>query len=329
MLMSAVVQPEALDSMHFETPGYRDQVEMLLRGMQSNGVFLVDSDRGLLDALSKRIEQLGTKCGQQIKIRYEELRKPGRSRVIVTRCRCNAGIPLLETARMVHESASSDALVVAPDAAKDLQTGVGTYVDGLTPMEAYLSSAFETSRHALLEEQPPLDQMGGEAFAQQIVRLTRFAKRLRFYDKQIGAGNNLPGFRRGIDKILSLWTKNAYHDRAALTAEIYTCVQKTHSSTEVVYARLKDDIAASLADSAGVPVSLFFKHDPGHLTHDRFLQTDSLAVYFSKGFDFLEPDGSLHRCSMGVNNAAYDHLSEYRLLGNHSEPFLCQPRIRR
>lgn len=331
MLMSAVVQPEALASMHFETPGYRDQVEMLLRGMQSNGVLLVDSDRGLLDALSNRIEELGTKCGQQIKIRYEELRKPGRSRVVVTRCRCNAGIPLLEAAKMVHESASSDALVVAPDAAKDLQAGVGTYVDGLTPMAAYLSSAFETSRHAYLEEQPPLDRMGGEAFAQQIVRLTRFAKRLRFYDKQIGADSSLTGFRRGIGKILSLWTENAYHDRAVLTAEIYTCVhlQKTQRPTEVVYARLKDDIAAALADSAGVPVTLFFKHDPGHLTHDRFLQTDSLAVYFSKGFDFLEPDGSLHRCSMRVDNAAYDHLSEYRRLGNHFEPLLCQPRMRR
>lgn len=331
MLMSAVVQPEALASKHFETPGYRDQVEMLLRGMQSNGVLIVDSDKGLLNALSTRIEALGTKCGQQIKIRFEELRKPGRSRVVVARCRCNAAMPLLEAAKLVHESASSDALFVAPDAAQRVQAGIGTYVGGLTPMASYISSAFETSRHAYLEEQPPLDRMGGEAFAEQIIRLTRFAKRLRFYDKQIGADSNLSGFRRGIGTILSLWTANAYHEKALLTAEIYTCVhlQKTQRPTEVVYARLKDDIAAALADSAGVPVGLFFKNDPGHLTHDRYLQTDSLAVYFSKGFDFLESDGSLHRCSMRVDNAAYDHLGEYRRLANHSEPSWCRPRIPR
>ena len=331
MLMSAVVQPEALASEHFDLPGYRDQVEMLLRGMQSNGVLLVDCERRLLEALRHRVESLGTKCGQQIKIRFEELSKSGRSRVVATQCRCDTSMSLLDAAKLVHELASSDALVVAPDAAQSLQAGLGTYVAGLTPMSSYISSAFETSRHAYLEELPPLDLMGIEAFEGQIIRLTRFAKKLRFYDKQIGADSNLSGFRRGIGKILSLWTANAHHAKESLKVEIYTCVhlQRTQRSTEVVHARLKDDIAATLANSAGVPVGLFFKNDPGHLTHDRFLQVDSLAVCFSKGFDFLESDGSLHRCSMRADNAAYDHLCDYRRLDDFAEPSWSQPRMRR
>jgi hypothetical protein len=329
MLMSAVVHPEAFASTHFDAQGYRDHVEMFLRGMQSNGVLLVDSDKRLLNALSDQIDALGTKCGQQIRIRFEELRKPGRSRVVVTRCRCNATLNTLEAARAVHDATRSDGLIVSPDTTRLLQSGIGSDSDELTSMAAYISSAFETSRHMHLEHQPLLDQMGSDAFAAQIIRLTRFSKRLRFYDKQIGADGNLQGFRRGLGRILSLWTANAYHVRTSLTAEIYTCVQATQRPTEVVYQRLKDDIAAELSNAAGVQIGLFLKDDPGHLTHDRYLQTDSLAVYFSKGFDFLDRDGSLHRCSMRVDNTAHEHLSEYRGLSNHLEPSLSMPHMRR
>lgn len=329
MLMSAVLQPEALAQPHFDTPGYRDQVEMLLRGIQSNGVLLVDSDKALLSALSACAEGLGTKAGQQIRIRLEELRKPGCGRVVITRCRCNATMPACDAAIMVHEAGFSDALVVDPDTAVRLETGVGAHVEGLLPITSYISSSFETTRHAYLEQQPPLDKMGRAAFESQMIRLTRFAKRLRFYDKQIGAANNLSGFRRGMEQILTLWATNAYYDRASLKAEVYTCVQNTTLPTEVVYARLKDDLARSLADAVGVPITLFLKKDPQHLTHDRYLQTDRLAVYFSKGFDFFSPNGSLHRCSVKVDNAAYDHLGDYRRLENFLPPSCYEPRDRR
>jgi hypothetical protein len=230
---------------------------------------------------------------------------------------------------MVHEAGFSDALVVDPDTAVRLQTGVGAHVEGLLPITSYISSSFETTRHAYLEQQPPLDKMGREAFESQLIRLTRFAKRLRFYDKQLGADNNFSGFRRGMEQILSLWASNAYYERASLKAELYTCVQKTHKPTEVVYARLKDDMAQALADAVGVPIALFLKKDPQHLTHDRYLQTERLAVYFSKGFDFVDPDGSLHRCSVRVDNAAYDHLGDYRRLEDYCPPSLCEPRYRR
>lgn len=160
MLMSAVVQPEALASIHFETPGYRDQVEMLLRGMQSNGVLLVDSDKALLAALRDRAEMLGTKAGLHIRIRLEELQKPGASRVVVTRCRCNSAMPPYEAAKMVHQSGYSDALVVDPDTALRLQTEVGAHVEGILPVTSYISSSFESTRHAYLEDQPPPGQDG-------------------------------------------------------------------------------------------------------------------------------------------------------------------------
>ena len=54
MLMTAVVHPEAFDQAHFATPGYRDQAEMLLRGLECNGLLLLDPDSRLLNELSIR-----------------------------------------------------------------------------------------------------------------------------------------------------------------------------------------------------------------------------------------------------------------------------------
>jgi hypothetical protein len=322
MLMTAVIHPEAFDQMHFSTPGYRDQAEMLLRGLASNGLLLCDPSCRLLREINERVERLSTKDGQQLQIRLAELQKSDRRRVLMadrTVCSCPTSLPLLDACRAVHSAVKSDTLILDSASYSHLKTA-GASPNEFTALDSYISSDFEKRRHYCLDQVPPIDKMASGEFDDHVVRLTRFSKRLRFYDKQIGKGSSLGGFRTGIGRILSLWIANAHYPRLALSVEVYTCVQKTHDPTETVFNRILLNLVRRLASDNGVSVTLHFKEDSPVLTHDRYLQTDAVPVYFSKGFDYLEEDGTLHRCAVKIDNGAYDHLQDYRNLKNFKPP---------
>jgi hypothetical protein len=125
----------------------------------------------------------------------------------------------------------------------------------------------------------------------------------------------------GIGKIVGLWVANAHFARAGLRVEIYTCVQKTHKATDAVHCTILDSVVRRLAKDHGVSVTLFFKEDSTPpLTHDRYLETGSVAIHFSKGFDYGEADGTLHRCTAKIDNGIYDHLLDYRNLKDRKPP---------
>jgi hypothetical protein len=322
MLMTAVIQPEAFDRAHFTTPGYRDQAEMLLRGMESNGLLILDPNCRLLKEINDRVALLSTKDGQQLQIRLAEIQKNERRRVLAaegTKCSCPTSISLLETAKAVHASSHTDTIIADAGSCSQLRSS-GHPANGVTPLEAYISSDFERHRHYCLDQIPPIDKMAPGEFDNQMIRVIRFAKRLRFYDKQIGKGSNLGGFRRGIGRVLSLWVANAHYPRPALSAEIYTCVQKTHDTTDNVHSKILASLVRKLASENGLRITFYFKEDSPSLTHDRFLQTDSVPVYFSKGFDYTDEDGTLHRCAVKIDNGAYEHLQEFRNLKNFKPP---------
>jgi len=322
MLMMAVIQPEAFDQAHFSTPGYRDQAEMLLRGLASNGLLLCDPSCRLLREINERVERLSTKEGQQLQIRLADLQKSDRRRVLIadrTVCSCPSSLTLLEACQAVHSAVKSDTLILDLASHTQLQSG-GALPKDVMALGSYISSEFERRRHYCLDQVPPIDKMPLGEFDDHIVRLTRFSKRLRFYDKQIGKGSSLGGFRTGIGRILSLWIGNAHYPRPTLSTEIYTCVQKTHGPTEAIFNKILANLVRRLASDHGVPITLHFKEDSPVLTHDRYLQTDSVPVYFSKGFDYSEENGTLHRCAVKIDNGAYDHLQDYRNLRNFKPP---------
>jgi hypothetical protein len=322
MLMTAVIHPEAFDQTHFSTPGYRDQAEMLLRGMESNGLIILDPNCRLLKEINDRVDLLSTRDGQQLQIRLAELQKNERRRVLVaerTKCSCPTSLSLLETSKTVHDSTETDTIIAdAGSFAKLLSAGHPA--NDATPLGAYISSEFERKRHYCLDQIPPIDKMAVGEFDNQMIGVSRFAKRIRFYDKQIGKGSSLGGFRTGIGRILSLWVANAHYPRASLSVEIYTCVQKTHDATDTVYSRILSSLVRRLASDNALPITFYFKEDSPTLTHDRFLQTDSVPVYFSKGFDYMDEDGTLHRCTAKIDNGAYEHLQEYRNLRDFKPP---------
>ncbi len=104
-----------------------------------------------------------------------------------------------------------------------------------------------------------------------------------------------------------------------LKAEFYTCLQKTHDPEHVVYHRVLDGLTRPLAISFALPVLLYWKQDSPRLSHDRYLQTDNVAISFSKGFDYIE-GGKLQRCKIRVDNGSDSHLSEYRSLADARPP---------
>jgi len=320
MLMTAVIQPESLDRDYFSILGYRDQAEMFFRGLESNGLILVDPDGRLLAELNSRVQALSTKDGQQIQIRLAELQKKQRRRIVFvdrTICACPQSLSPLHTALTVCQSCRPDTLIVDTKSQPQINAPQSA---SLTPLGSYISSDYEKRRHYYLDQTPPIDKMAAGEFDDDIVRCTRFSQIVRIYDKQIGHGSSLGGFRQGIGRILALWVANAHFPKSSLAAEIYTCVQKSREPVDVIYARIRDLLLHRLHREHGVRVTLFFKEDDASITHDRFLQTNSVALSFSKGFDYLNENGDLQRCSVKIDNGAYEHLQDYRNLKDHKPP---------
>jgi hypothetical protein len=83
MLMAAAVLPSVFSKDLFSDPGYHANVEMFLRGIDSNGVVLVDGDQRIYRRLCDAVESLAnTVKGKTSHALFEELLKKQRQKVI-------------------------------------------------------------------------------------------------------------------------------------------------------------------------------------------------------------------------------------------------------
>lgn len=326
MLMSAVLMPEALAQEHFADPTYHLNTEILLRGIDANGVILVDANRRLYNQLCDNVEQLAaTKKGKTTHALFEELLKKERQKVVrfvSTRCSPHSSTTEEECSASVALHCRPDAVIANPEMASRL----GMRVDAFPPvisMPDYISSTVEANRRRCLESLPPLDSMTSEEFDRLIIGATRFTKWLRFYDKQIGKGTGLVRFKRGIDRILRLWTANSYFPIDQLSAELYTAVDESCDrkvAPPAAYHRVRLELVEPLSSQFGVAIQFSFKKDSGpkSISHPRHLQTQSLAILFEKGFDFIENDRSFSRTFIKPDASCGTHLREYRLLPDYT-----------
>jgi hypothetical protein len=211
VVMTAVIDVDAFKKEHFDAAGYRDQALMLLRGMASNGLILLDCEGRLGKGLASTISSLPTKDGQELVIRLEELMKGKRKRMVKCHfdaCTC-ATADLLTLAREVRGICGVDALILSNENAKKLgRRGDLSATDVL--LGQYIVSGYEKQRLYFQEGMRALDQLEPQEVDDLIIRITRFAKWLRFYDKQIGTGNNISHFRQGIEYILDLWQRHGH-----------------------------------------------------------------------------------------------------------------------
>jgi hypothetical protein len=321
MLISIVIDPEAFNRDHFAVPGYRDQAEILFRGIESNGLLLSDSRSRLLDELEEKLMRLSTKDGQQLQIRFAELRKrPGHRLILAdsSRCQTEHCSGLHHVACTVRARCSADSVIIDQPTYEGFQAR-RMPCDSFTPLSSYISSDLELERRRYMEQLPFIDQMDPGEFDQLIIRSVRFSKTLRFFDKQIGKGDSLARFRAGVERILRLWITSAHYPISSMSADLFTCLQNTHEPESVIHSRVLDRVTLPLSKEYGVPFTLHWKEDSSRISHDRYLLTDNVALYFSKGFDFIDNE-SLQRCKIQVDNGAALHLAEYRKLKDHRPP---------
>lgn len=320
MLMTAVVLPDAFAAAHFADPSYHLNTEMFLRGIDSNGLILVDAEERLYHELCERVEPLaGLGKGKNTHALFEELLKKRRQkllRFVKTGCSVNGTRPTPEVATQVVGHCGADALLVDPVSQQTLASSVaaGTAV---VAVPDYNSSAFEAERRRCAERLPPVDQMPAGSFDDIIKRCTRYTRWLRLFDKQIGKGSNLSHFRRGIEKIFRPWISSAHFPKNELHAEIFTVVDESGYATftpAVAYSRVKGDLVEPLATDLGLRIDLHFKKDDNGICHARHLQTQAVAISFDAGFDFVNEDGTLRRNFIKIDGGCGVHLQEYRLL---------------
>ena len=158
-----------------------------------------------------------------------------------------------------------DAVIAQPEEAGRLATRLSSYPPAIS-MTDYIGSDFEAQRRRLFGSLPHLDHMEPGEFDRIIIGATRYTKWLRFYDKQIGKGNGLSRFRRGIERILALWTAHCYFPADQLSAELYTAVDKSIDpkyNTQTAYHRVRLELVESLSRQFGIPIQFHFKEDTG------------------------------------------------------------------
>jgi hypothetical protein len=325
MLMATVVHPEAFDETHFADPRYHLNTEVLLRGIDSNGLVLLDTEERLYQTLCDSVEPLARLGkGKNTHALFEELLKKHRQKIVhfvKTRCSVNRNVQITDVVTQVARQCKADALVVASVNHSSVIAAALPNTPVISVPD-YISSPVENKRRLWCERLPPVDQMPLE-FDALIERCTRYSCWLRFFDKQIGKGNSLSHFRRGIERILRLWLNAAHFPQDNLHAELFTVVDDSSYaklSPDVAYRRVKDNLIQSLERDLGLRIELHFKHDVNSICHARHLQTQSLAISFDAGFDFINEDGTLRRNFIRIDGGCLEHLQEYRKLPNYNPP---------
>ncbi len=323
MMMTAVVLPDAFAATHFAEPGYHLNTEMFLRGIDSNGLILIDAEERLYNELCDAVEPLaGLGKGKNTHALFEELLKKRRQKVlrfVKTSCPIEGSPSTATVATQVVGHCGADALLVDPVSHPILASGVPP-VTVVIPVTDYHNSPFESERRRCTERLPPVDQMTSDKFDDLIQRCTRYSRWLRLYDKQIGKGTNLSHFHRGIARILRLWVNAAHFPKRELHVEIFTVADDSSYAVyppAVAHSRATSDLVEPLATELGLRIDLHFKRDEKGISHARHLQTQCVAILFEAGFDFVNEDGTLRRNFIKIDGGCLEHLQEYRLLPSY------------
>ena len=216
-----------------------------------------------------------------------------------------------------RSGSEEDAVFSKADKIKELERS-GRIIRA-TRMAEYSWSEFEEKRKKFMEDLPAIDELDSKELAEIIIRVTRFSTWIRVYDKQIGKGNNLSNFQRGIEFIIQQWLENAHYPPEFV--EIFTIPkEKIFEDDERHIAGNKRDrirdahkkvqrFEHKLASSSGVKVKIKVK---GTLQHARYLETQTAVVLFEQGFDFLHDTGEPRQTTLHLELRSADCLKNAR-----------------
>ena len=331
MIVYAVVSPSVFQAVYFEIPGYRDQVVLFFRSLQSNAVLLIDPEGSLLEDIEAAIKQLSIKFRQDLEIRVAELRKSlrekRRCRAVVKLCRshCNAARsqPPVQRCLSVALASIPDAVFV-PDGGDEYLSVRNAGLVAVR-MSEYSRSDFEVLRRRYMEDLPPVDQLAPHDFDELIIRATKYSTWLRVFDKQIGKGKNVSNFRRGVERILKVWATHAHFFPQRL--EIVTAEATVRTGTEDEFQQTRKEqlvreaiqrvahlLVEPLRRDYRQEVYVSVKQDHDGIFHARHLQTQTAVLLVERGFDIEKDDGGLRRNFLKWDLGGQEHVEECRRL---------------
>ena len=331
MLVSAVLDPSALDAEYFDAL-YTIQVVNFLKGIQRNGLLIIDSENRLRDEIVKQYKALPSKPRDRLRILVEELLLKKRTRRIIACHLSSSNIPamdLLDLAYNLKEDTKADALIVGNESLETLKSD-RRFSKDIVPLSEYHDSDFEEDRQRYENQIGPIDTLLESEVEDILIRSIRFAKWLRFYDAYIGTGSNTSRFRKGIEYILSLWYEHGFFasQQGIGSVEIYTCSAERISESETDHAktskleRNRDNyqrVIRNLIEPLKKkfpywPVRFSIKDDPDYIFHARFLEAEHAIIQMDRGFDLFRPNGGFQRNFFTLNMAGSSHLRECREL---------------
>ena len=143
MRISAVLDSSIFNAAYFN-PTYVRHTEEFLNGIQGNGLLIVDSENKLQNAIFEQIESLPTKHRQQLQIRFEELFKNKRDRVVECYVLSNDGslVNLLDLAYHLRTVSEADTLIVGSESLETLKVHE-KYSEGIFSLSEYTDNYFK------------------------------------------------------------------------------------------------------------------------------------------------------------------------------------------
>ena len=329
MLVSAVLDPSAFNAEYFDAL-YTIQTVDFLKGIQRNGLLIVDAENRLRDALVEQVKSLPIKSQQRLRFLIQELLLKKKSKRVIACLVSSSHTPsmsLLDLVYRVKVDTEVDALIVGNHSLEILKS---THRDGegIVPLSEYRDSDFEADRQRYENQVGPVDTLPKSKVEELIIRSVRFTKWLRFYDPYIGRGDNTSRFRKGIRYVLRLWHKHGFFAREQGTGnvEIFTCAERMQNDetehakqsrlvrNQESHREVIRDLIGPLDNQFSWPVKLFVKDDPNRIFHARFLETQHAIIQIDSGFDLFKPNGEFKRNFFTLNMPASFHLKECREL---------------
>ncbi len=299
MIISLILDPAVMNEEHFEgIHGYRSSVHAVFKGLKKNGVLVVDSQGILQKELAESIKGLPPKYRYQLLEYYTQLLMNKKKRMIQLNAQGSKGGVLGIISRL-SDLHAVDAVCVSQGV---LDGGASVPANAL-PIAQYADSEVELLRDRFYSELPPLNQLSMREVRDCFERAVRYCKWLRFYDKQIGKGNNLEGFFRGIDFILTIWKNSHVVPKEKPEVQIITSTchylpreceepldvweeknRENQSAIKRVQERLIEPLQRKYSDWQ---IGLRVKNVHPDLFHARYLHGQFLILNLERGFDFI------------------------------------------
>ena len=333
MLVTAVVDPSAFESVYFDASDYGLHAEDFLKGILRNGILIVDSDNRIRDELLDRLRSVPIKYRQQLEGMLTHLIYSTKKLI---KCspenqRQVRGVSSLDLAIHLKNSFCVDALIASWQSIEHLRAKRELTSDDILLAE-YRDSPFEEQRR-LYDNLPGIDTLGRDEVDDLFIRAVKYTKWIRFYDKQIGKGTNTSNFRRGIDYILDLWHNHGHFAPKPSTSQrfcegigIITCQGCDISDDDTEHekeskmernmaslAKVKDELIDPLRNKFPWPIKLILKEDQDDIFHSRYLETQHIIIKVDRGFDLFR--GRVFKTNfLDINPAHSDHLKKCRKL---------------